>query len=165
MIVLHSLRVVYVGPPKTGSTTLHKWFRQPLLFTPGLDVDTSEVGGQHDLVVPPEATDYFAIMSCRNELHRLDALWRHFQSERDRGERTGGPSSFAEFLDWRSDAGTPMFFRLGPDEFARTRVDHFVRLEAMLDDLQQLPLPAALVRKLEPPGHKNRNRLHPRKEI
>ena len=95
MIVCPRYRFVYLGPPKTASTSLHHWLSQAAFcatrWSPAGRTD------QHDAQIPAEAGDFFTFASIRNPYARAVSLWRHSQSG---GRRDGLPEmSFEESLE------------------------------------------------------------------
>ncbi len=158
MIISHSMRFVYVGPPKTASTSLHEFFTQPLLFDGRFDIDRREMKGQHDVQPPAEAAEYFVVMSTRFEPARVGSLWRHYRAAHSRGEEPL-ELSFREFLHWRKTA--ERFYAADLDAYRPERVDAELRFEHLAGDLAALPFVAPLVDQLQPLAHENWNLRYP----
>lgn len=162
MIVSHSLRYVYVGPPKTGSTTVHKWLTQPVLFDPARDMDTSKSGHQHSFKIPESARDYFIFVTTRERNAWLDSLWR--QSRNDAVDYDDGLHplmSWQEFLAWRPTCGNPFYDREIKDYFPH-RIDLTLHLETLEADVQKLPFYTAVKESVAPLIHHNYNRRTPK---
>ena len=90
MVINREQRWVYVGPPKTASTTLHACLQGSPFF--GTVVDTVS---QHDAEEPDDVNGFKVLFSIRNPYARAVSLWRHYTCER-------GLISFREFLRWIS---------------------------------------------------------------
>jgi hypothetical protein len=157
MIISHTLRFVYIGPPKTAPTTMHAFLSQLLLFDGERDVNTIDSQEQHKADVPPECEDYFTFATVREPAARLDSLWRHCRGE---AERLGiyPVLSFEEFLEWRKTCFKP--FLAGDQEYylKQARIDQVVRVERLREDVERLPFAMPLLDEIEPPKRLNRNR-------
>ena len=77
MIVSRKRRFIYIGPPKTATTTLHHWLSQPALCESRWDPKGQD---QHRTDLPDGCEDYLIVVSIRNPLDRAVSLWRHSQS-------------------------------------------------------------------------------------
>jgi hypothetical protein len=140
MIISHRWRFVYVGPPKTASTTLHHWLSQPTLCDQRWTPDRQD---QHSVVIPAEVRDYFTFASIRDPLDRAVSLWAHSQSPASLAGGGVWPMSFEEFvLEFQPQAS--WFYRLSQAELlAPVRLDGVVRVERLEEDLRRLPPIAA----------------------
>lgn len=137
MIISHSLRYVYIGPPKTASTAVHRWLKQDALFDRSKDVDTTASGHQHDYLVPEKALSYFKFATTRNYDEWLDSLWR--QSRNDSIDYPDKPLlDWKEFLIWRKTCDNAFYYRELEEYFAEG-VDQLVRMEHLAEDLRRLP--------------------------
>jgi len=101
MIINHDHRFVYIGLPKTASTTMHRWLTQPALSPAPW---TPEGQDQHAFAIPPGASGYFVFATVRNPYDRAVSLWRHSQMS---GRKRGCPElpTFSAFLNWLSAEG------------------------------------------------------------
>jgi len=142
MIISHRWRFVYVGPPKTASTTLHHWLSQPAFCDQRW---TPERQDQHSVVIPPEVQDYFTFASIRDPLDRAVSLWAHSQSPTSLAAGEVWPMGFEEFvLEFQPRAS--WFYRLSQAELlASVRLDGVIRFERLEKDLFRLPPIAAAV--------------------
>jgi len=142
VIISHRWRFVYVGPPKTASTTLHHWLSQPAFCDQRW---TPERRDQHSVVIPPEVQHYFTFASVRDPLDRAVSLWAHSQSPASLAGGWVWPMSFEEFvLEFQPHAS--WFYRLSQAELlAPVRLDGVVRFERLEVDLLRLPPIAAAV--------------------
>jgi len=136
MIISHRWRFVYVGPPKTASTTLHHWLSQPAFCDERWTPDRQD---QHSVVIPPEVQDYFTFASVRDPLDRVISLWAHSQSPASLAGGWVWPMNFEEFvLEFQPQAS--WFYRLSQAELlAPVRLDAVVRFERLEQDLFRLP--------------------------
>lgn len=136
MLISHRDKWVYIGPPKTGSTTCHHWLRQEPLFDPSTDVDTTrqKKGSKHSHIIPFECRNYFTCVSWKDPEERLRSLWiwKSFK-QIQKGEK---PFSFQKFLEERS-------FLSGickDQEFWHPpKVDYLIRCHMLEADLLNLP--------------------------
>lgn len=147
MLISDVLKVVYVAPPNTGSSTLVSAVRE--LSTTSI----RWVGNKHDVRVLDGLDDYFWFMSVRNPYARVVSSW----------SKVSWPS-FSRKHGWRYDVESPadMSFPgftmhrprltdvLGVmgqacghllSDFAAAvpRLDAVVRCESLDDDFRQLP--------------------------
>ena len=76
LIVHHGNRWVYVGIPKTASTTLHR-------FLPDFGAELH--GHQHETEIPEAWRDYRVIISVMNPYRRATALWRMWGKDTAKG--------------------------------------------------------------------------------
>jgi hypothetical protein len=159
MIISHSLRFVYIGPPKSATTSLHRWLRRPVVFDEDLDIDTSDVGGQHDHIVPEECNDYFTFSILRNEEDRVLSLWRMSRSEAQRGEAIP-LLTLEEFLQWRKTAKP--FYAWSGEQWLSARIDMLLSYERLPEDLNRLPFNGPLHAFLGLLPHVNRNPQNPK---
>lgn len=118
MIISDKHRFVYIGPPKTASTSLHRFFEQE-----EWSGDTSWINGeQHRTMIPKRCADYFTWSVSRNAYRRLVSLWvmsqRHNQREK---KHTPQLDTFQDFLNW---IGTRpfKFYHLSQYEWFNTEV-------------------------------------------
>lgn len=157
MIICHTHQFLYIGPPKTASTTMHRWLTQKALFDPYVDEDWRDSGEQHAHVIPEGCKYYYSFATIRDEEDRIRSLWRHSRSEAERGE--GTPLlTYAEFLDWRQTCGK-RFFAAGIDEYLTERIDRFLQFEHLDKEIQELPFFSSY---LEPLPQINRNPRNPK---
>ena len=70
MVINRAKKWVYLGPPKTASTSLHQ-----LLTAPPFAGE--RMSSQHEMVVPADCRDFFIFASVRNPYDRAASLWRH----------------------------------------------------------------------------------------
>ena len=77
MIVSRKRRFVYISPPRTASTTLHRWLSQPALCEVRWTADRND---QHDMKIPATAAGYFSFASIRHPCARAVSLWAHGQT-------------------------------------------------------------------------------------
>ena len=157
MIISHALRFVYIGPPKTASTTMHAFLSQPLLFDDESDVNTIDIKEQHKADVPPECEGYFMFATVREPAARLDSLWRHCRGE---AERLGlhPVLTCEEFVEWRRTCNKPFFAEDQEYYLKQARIDQVVRVERLREDVERLPFVTPLVGEIERPKWLNRNR-------
>lgn len=153
MIVSHLRQFLYFGPPKTATTSLHRWLSQPLFcrrrWTPAQ-------GDQHAARVLAGCEEYFRFASIRHPLDREVSLWAHSQSRASREQ--GTPAlTFCEFVAWQPTAS--WFYRTGQAEILRgVRLDAVVRFDRLAEDLAGLPPIAPLI--LGYPGFEPLERLN-----
>jgi hypothetical protein len=161
MIVSHSLRYVYIGPPKTGSTTMHKWLAQPALFDPARDMDTSTTGHQHNCDIPESARDYFIFVSTRERAAWLDSLWRQSRNDAvDYDDGTHPLLTWQQFQGWRRTCGNPFYTR-ELIQYWPERVDLFIDCDRLDTEIQKLPFYSSLRNTLKPLVHWNANSRTP----
>jgi len=159
MIISHSLRFVYIGPPKTGSTSMHVWLRQPVLFDALQDIDTSKTGGQHDWIIPKDAIGYYVLATTRDYESWLDSLWR--QSRNDSIDYPGEPlMDYDTFLAWRHGCGNPFYSRELNDYYPPV-MDCLLRREYLAADIMNLPFVSVFHGRLKPFPHENYNKRTP----
>lgn len=80
MIIQQTNKWVYIGPPKTGSTSLHKYLISSPFFGSPVDCTSSLVDEkwQHECRIPEMVDDSYTIfISCRNPYRRIVSLWLH----------------------------------------------------------------------------------------
>lgn len=70
MVINRAKRWVYLGSPKTASTSLHQ-----LLSAPPFGGERTQ--SQHEMIVPEDCHDFFIFASVRNPYDRAASLWRH----------------------------------------------------------------------------------------
>jgi len=103
MIVSHRWRFVYIGPPKTASTALHRWLSQPAFCARRWTPDRRD---QHSIQIPKEARGYVVFASVRNPFDRAVSLWAHSQTQPSLMADDCWPMSFEEFvLEYQPQAG------------------------------------------------------------
>lgn len=133
MIVSHKRKFVYIGPPRTASTTLHHWLSHELLG------DKPWVQGeQHSSAIPPEALEYFTFASVREPLDRCVSLWRHYSEHAH--DRAGLPDlTFAEFV--HEFPQLPWLYRTSQAEIlSGVRLDAVIRYHRLEADLRRLQI-------------------------
>lgn len=156
MIISHRHRFVYLGPPKTASTTLHHWLSQPAFcdhrWEPLPD-------SQHSSVLPTGVEHYFKFASIRDPFDRCVSLWRHSQSRTSLAAGDAPEMTFSQFVfDWQDSAS--YFYRCSQRQLlGSVQLDAIVRFEHLEQDLFRLPFIAA-AQNLEPLPMKNRNPVH-----
>ncbi len=165
MIISHRWRFVYIGPPKTASTALHRWLSQPA-FCP--ERWTPKQQDQHSIDIPLEANDYFTFASVRNPMDRAVSLWAHSQSQSSLMADNYWPMSFEEFvLEYQPSAD--WFYSISQSELlAPLRLDALVRFERLAEDLLALPPIAEAIQgegELEPLAHLNQTTHRPWREL
>jgi len=160
MVINHQQSWVYLGPPKTGTTTLtylltdgDDWnVRTPL---PRKRFGGVKHAGQHCMDVPAECADYFVFASVRNPFTRAVSLWRHRNTE---SRRLKPRRAWMEFEDFVAEilCGTPSesadkpegappadpFYHFTLSRWFKwvPRIDRFVRQESLEADLNELNL-------------------------
>lgn len=159
MLICHSRRWVYVGPPKTASTTLHQWLSQPALWDAASDEKLDGPDQQHLAEIPPGCREYLIVFSCRDEAERTRSLWRHHLAAARRGEHQ--LLSWPEFLRWRANQAG-YFYGWDHQRYAHTagRIDERIAFERLRRDALRLPFVAA-AGELQPLPHLNVNRQAP----
>lgn len=132
MIVSYKHQFVYLGPPRTASTTLHAWLAQP-----HLDATISCSSEQHSAAIPPDALDFFTFASVREPLDRAVSLWRHYCENPH--DRAGFPDlDFPTFV--RRVHELPWLYRVSQAAIlAGVRLDAFVRFHRLEEDLRKIP--------------------------
>jgi len=103
MVIHHGQRWIYIGPPKTGSTTLHH-------FLTSRAIGGLHSGAQHDNQLPPGCELYWIIMTVRHPQTRLLSFYYHRLFElrdhlkvlpRRRVKELEGMYSFRQFVtEW-----------------------------------------------------------------
>lgn len=156
MVINHDRKWIYVGPPKTGSTTItylltdgNDWYiKTPL---PYARFGGIKHRGQHCMDIPAECAEYRIIASARDPYQRAVSLWWHWNCESQRPQARRPWLSFEDFLQRVADAHKePEVGEVGMDAFfsftiARwlkwiPRVDVFIRQEHLAEDLNGLGL-------------------------
>ncbi len=151
MIVSFLRQFVYLGPPKTASTSLHHWLSEPPLCETRWD---SARGGQHDSAIPSDATAFFTFASVRNPYSRAVSLWRHSVKDGQHAKPPIPLMSFEEFIAWMPTA--PRFYRASQSEIiAGAKLDAVVKIER-IEDVIELPPIAPLRHQLPALPHLNR---------
>lgn len=152
MIVSYHRSFVYIGPPKTASTTLHKWLTQPALRVRRWCEDD---GDQHRSDMPENAKAFFTFASVRNPFDRAVSLWAMSQDEGQRTSFRMPKMEFHEFVKWMARGQRPKF---SPQWFYSVsqssaigdcRLDAIVRFED-LETVKELPPIAAVKDPLDP---------------
>lgn len=136
MLISRLRRFVYLGSPKTGSTSLHEWLSHPLLCErPWCPNDS----GQHDMEPPDDARAFFTFASVRNPYSRAVSLWRHSLSASSMESSVIPCLGFAEFVEWLPIA--PKFYAASQaDWLAENRLDAIVRIEQIASVLAIPPI-------------------------
>jgi len=141
VLVSHKREFVYVAPPRTASTTLHRWLSQPPLCETRWSGDPA---GQHNSKIPASASGFFTFASVRHPYARAVSLWAHSQAAPGRSQ--GVPTiDFGQFVrDWLPTA--VWFYSRGQAEyFDGLSLDGLVRAEHLEADLLGLrPIRAAI---------------------
>ncbi len=134
MIVSFLRHFVYLGPPKTASTSLHQWLSQPRLCDTRWNPAR---GDQHSAEVPIEAAGFFTFASVRNPYSRVVSLWRHHLADGSQGTPPVQQMSFAAFIAWLPDA--PRFYGASQCQFiGGARLDAVVKIER-IEEVFALP--------------------------
>lgn len=128
MIVNAKRRWVYVGAPKTGSSTLHC-----LLAFPPFNGVASEC--QHDSVPPDES--YRTFISVRNPYSRAVSLYSHYQKIEG---RQLGFEEFLRLLLGGSATGALRYHQTQAAFYRGLRADAMIRLESIHFNLHELQL-------------------------
>jgi hypothetical protein len=159
MVINHQRRWIYLGPPKTGSTTL------TYLLTDGDDFRRSAAprdlrvfggmkhAGQHCMDIPRECASYFTFVSIRNPYSRAVSLWWHWNCESRRLDRPR--LTFDQFLvrllDSQADPASNAlaggdFYHFTLSRWLRwvPRLDRIIRQEQLEGDLNELNLAAPI---------------------
>ena len=145
MIVSRLRRFVYLGPPKTASTSLHVWLSQPLLC----DREWSPASGdQHGSQIPAEAIEFFTFASIRNPYSRTVSLWRHGLVS---GENENPPIPRLDFHEFavRLPVTTEFYGASLATWLSKARLHALVRVER-IESILELPPLAPLKSELEP---------------
>lgn len=150
MIVSYLRRFVYVGPPKTASTSLHRWLSQPLLCERAW---TAKGGDQHVSQPPPEAIPFFTFASIRNPYSRAVSLWRHGLISGPQESPPIPRLEFAEFVA-RLPVATDFYGSTQMAWLGAVRLDAVVRVEE-IEAILELPPFAPWKAKLNPLLHLN----------
>lgn len=163
MVINHQNRWLFLGPPKTGTTTLtylltdgHDWnIRKPL---PQKRFGGVRHAGQHAMDVSPECRGYFIFASIRNPFTRAVSLWRHWNSEGRQMKPCRAWMPFDDFVahilcgshtEPPAGAGEPspvdpfFYFTLSRWFQGVPRIDRLIRQESLEADLNALGLAAA----------------------
>jgi hypothetical protein len=155
MVINDECRWVYLGPPKTGSTTL------TYLLTDGDDWHNrqpvqrrvfggSKFLGQHSMDVPAQCADYLVFASVRNPFSRAVSLWWHWNFDSHKHQRQP-ILSFEAYLEMvlRSQDEALQQTVVGNGFFHFTlmrwfkwvpRIDRYIRQEYLQDDLNGLKI-------------------------
>jgi len=165
VIISHRWRFVYIGPPKTASTALHRWLSQPAFCPKRWEPDRQD---QHSIQIPKEAQGYFIFASTRSPLDRAVSLWAHSQTQPSLMADDCYPMSFEEFvLEYQPRAS--WFYRMSQSALlAPVRLDGIVRFDRLEEDLPRLPPIAAALRagaSLEPLPRLNETSHRPWREL
>lgn len=140
MIITHTHRFIYLGPPRTGSTSLTNFFKEHYggehFYRPEYDwaphrFQTLSGKAQHQLILPVEYSDYLTVLSVRNPYTRFLSMYTFFKT---RYQVSTVESYFrhaeppiTEELDRQFPGCAPM------------RIDCIVRLESLEADVNALP--------------------------
>lgn len=155
MIVQHAARWLYIGPPKTGSTTLHTELQRPR-FGGAM----AQPGVQHDVLPPKGCEDYFKFATVRSPYHRATSLYWHFLTDIRAAEAEASKVSPAYNMPFRTDLYSfeqfmelmisdrlpfePLrnaFFRNTLTWWLRAvKLDAIIRLENLEDAFKALPI-------------------------
>lgn len=164
MVINRERRWVYLGPPKTGSTTL------TYLLTDGDDWNNRrplsrrifgglKYAGQHAMDIPDECRDYLVFASVRNPYSRAVSLWWQWNIQSER-TREHSASSFEEFLEallgWQENTDAESvpgngFYHFTLNRWFKwvPRVHRYIRQEALAEDLNRLGLAEPVVAPLQ----------------
>jgi len=158
MIINHEQRWIYIGPPKTGSTTMHK--ELPKRFG-GRYVNPE---AQHDADIPEGCENYLILASVRDPYQRAVSLYWHYlrdvrriraiaQGINDRRSWNAMPFPAAEFpfdrfVEMIKDGvvaemnpATKTFYTHTLTRWLEpaVRIDRLLRLESLDDNWAALP--------------------------
>ena len=137
MIVCDRYQFIYVGLPKTASTSLHHWLSQPGLCPVRW---SSEKQDQHSTVIPVGKETYQILVSVRHPMERFVSLWKQFTSPSSVAKVPGCfVCDLYEFL--LSQPLLTDFFRFGQMEWVSRlpRVDGWLRCDTLEQDLARMP--------------------------
>jgi hypothetical protein len=158
MIVQEQERWVYLGPPKTASTTMHIELVKPPWR--GIRVDPE---AQHDMEVPEPYRDFFVFGTVKNPYERAVSLYWHFLRDvrRIRAAEKGVTArtqlarlplphrefSMTRFLEMAIEGNLAVlevpdntFFCAPLTEWYQwTRVDAFIKAERLEEQFEALP--------------------------
>ena len=140
MLISHTHKFIYFGPPRTGSTSLCSVFKSQFdgeyHYRPELDPRperfmTATGRAQHQICLPTEWRDYLTILSVRNPYTRFLSLFALF------GHRHGCKTP----ADYYAKVEPPVCDELDATYAGcvPTRVDKIIRLETIQEDFNALP--------------------------
>ena len=140
MIISHTHRFIYFGPPRTGSTSLTTLFvdrfdgeysyRSDCDLAPGR-FETLSGLAQHQIILPLEYVDYLTVLSVRNPYARFLSMFSFFR------KRTG----IETIEEYFPHAQPPISLELKhtPPGCAPIRIDRIIRVESLHADVNALP--------------------------
>jgi len=137
MILSHKHRFLYVGLPRAGSTSLHRFFDRPQW-----EIDPHWAKYQHAAEVPEGCENYLRWTCVRNPYSRLVSLWQ-FSNVNLELVPHGRAITLPEYLNWISALpdDTPHCFWSWPmTRYLRwvLPVDRVLRLETLAHDIRSL---------------------------
>ena len=143
MIVSDTYRFVLISPPKTASTSLHRFLSQKPFratkYKPSVELN------QHDTDIPERCRDYHIVTCWRDPLDRNISLWRHSQSAWEL--KHGIPKlSFEEFIREYQETSKRTFFREGQAYYYKrmpkwakfTKIFQFTKLNLEIKKFQPI---------------------------
>ena len=125
MIVAPDKSWVYIGPPKTASTSLHSFLKRKM---GGIDYN----GNQHYATILPELDQARIFYTVRHPLTRSLSLWKHFLNE-------GHSGDFDDFLRMVEEGSLSPFYTTPISQWIGNRVrinGTPIRVERMFEDLE-----------------------------
>lgn len=132
MIVSHAFGFVLVTPPKTASTSLHRFLSQPPFCASPW---TSEKSDQHSADIPKGCADYLVITTWRHPLDREVSLWGHSQSQASRERDHIRPMTFAEFVHDFQPTAWPLYSWSQKRWRGGAEADVVLRFDSLYKDL------------------------------
>jgi hypothetical protein len=145
MIVCHNPKFVYYAPPKTGTTSLDKIFRDAGF------IGTKERDAKHLIAEVPDlaAKGYYFFITVRSPFTRTVSCWRYIQhrlvwstdAHRQMHEDLSG-ISFRDFVlntDWASEPLASMLKRQSVYHAAMPACQHIIRMENFVRGVRALP--------------------------
>lgn len=147
MIINHKKKWIYIGPPKTGSTSLayiltdgkYNCNDSSKILKPNFE--GIQIDGQHAPWPPnklsSEYNDYNVFISVRNPFSRIVSLYYHWKYGKNYGsESLSKQKSFEEFLHLvlNKKLSNSGFFHTTITDWV-SRYDFFIKQESLDDDL------------------------------
>ena len=144
MIVSHSKKIVYLAPPKTGSTSIRK-----LLLREPFNAEIVGDHHHHDVVWTPNLRDYNHFITVRHPYSRMYSLWRMacWSRELYKQDPNNCSGAWRGWYDWFPKRPPTL------DEFVRSKVGRPPRVDFRRQwrcswHLEQIPkeIPVVVVR-------------------
>lgn len=143
MVINHDNKWIYLAAPKTGSSTLHYMLSFPPFngTCPGMGCDRNihPITAQHDMNIPEGCEDYKILVSVRDPFSRAVSLFTHFEKHLSHLPLA---KSFPIYVNGMLLPKVNDFFGWTCSRWYENlpRVDHVIRLECMLEDVQKSAL-------------------------